>query len=820
MDLREHLQATFGSTYRVDDELRGAGMSRVFVAVEEQLGRQVVIKVLPPELAATVTLERFKREIQIAAQFHHPNIVPIITAGQSGDLLYYVMPLVGSETLRGVMRRQRQLPLDDALRYARDVADALGYAHSLGIVHRDVKPENILLEGTHALLADFGIARAIERAAGLESVTSTGLAVGTPLYMSPEQAAADKRLDGRSDIYSLACVLFEMLAGHPPFQSTLSRSIIAMHLHERPPSIRTIRPDLAPEVDAAVLKALAKSPADRFATAREFIDACAVHNATPLPARRPMTRRVLVASGAAAIIGAAAIAAFVSLTSRHAGGRATDNTLDPSHIAVLPFETNGVDALAPVAAGLSRDLIVALQNVPSLSVVSPEGVQGFAHLRPDSIGRLLRVGTIVSATLERVADSLELSVRLIESSSALQRASSRIRTPASQFLRMRDSLVREVAAQLRQRLGEGIRLSEWRSQTKSDAAWTLRQTADNLLDYEATMRRTPANLAPQLSILARADSTLLAASKADPAWPDPIVERARIRIRLADYFEGAQSLAQLDTGLRIAATALARHSANAAALGTRGELRYLRVFYGAAGDGANALLDSARSDLLTATAEDNHLATAWSALSAVYRLADDLRGSVGAARQALASDAYLRSVPTATSKLILALLYSGETAEARRLCGAAQRQYPAHPELSTCELAILAYTGSTTADVKRMWELVAENERAGPWVSVNGISPIARYWAAAVIARAGMPDSAKAVTNRTRRITAESRVADDYWSIEAFARLVAADTAAAIDILGGAVDTRRATPMLIVSFPEFAALRQDPRLRARFATAR
>jgi TolB-like protein len=592
-------------------------------------------------------------------------------------------------------------------------------------------------------------------------------------------------------------------------------------VHERPPSIRTIRPDLDPAIDAALLKALAKSPADRFATPREFIDALDGRSTRQL-APKKHSRRAVIGVGALVVLGVLAVATAVPLTSRHPDARpavnAAVNAMDPSHIAVLPFETNGVAELAPVASGLSRDLIVALQNVPSLSVVSPEGVQGFAHLRPDSIGRLLKVGTIVSATLERDTDTLELNVRLIQSSSALQRASTRIRTPASHFLRMRDSLVHEVTEQLRQRLGNEIRLSEWRSQTKSDAAWTLRQTADNLLDREATMRRNPASLAPQLSVLARADSTLRAASSADPAWPDPIVERARIRIRLADYFEGAQSLAQIDTGLRIVATALARNPSSAAAMATRGELRYLRVFYGAAGDSATAVLDSARSDLVTATAEDDHLSTGWSALSAVLRLSNDLRGSVEAARQALASDAYLRSVPTATSKLILSLLYSGQTAEARRLCAGAQRQYPTHPEISTCELAILAYTGSTGADARRMWELVAENERAGPWASVNGISPIARYWAAAVIARAGMPESAKAVADRTRRITSESRVADDYWSIEAFARLVAGDTAAAIDILGNAVETRRATPALIASFPEFAALRENARLRARLST--
>jgi serine/threonine-protein kinase len=812
VDLREHLQATFGSAYRVDDEMHGAGMSRVFLAVEAQFGRHVVIKVLPPELSATVTFERFKREIQIVAQFHHPHIVPIITAGQSGDLLYYVMPLVGTETLRDVMRRQRELPLDAVIRYAGDVADALAYAHTLGVVHRDVKPENILLEGGRAMLADFGIARAIERAVGVESVTSTGLAVGTPLYMSPEQAAADKKLDGRSDIYSLACVVFEMLAGHPPFQAGTTRAIIAMHMNERPPSIRTVRPDLLPAVDTAILKALSKSPADRFATAREFIDALQGGGNAPQPSRP--SRRGLGALIPMVAFSVAAIAAAV-IIGRRIGTRTAGRDLDPSHIAVLQFDAQGAD-LTPVANGLSRDLIVALQNVPGLSVLSPEGVQGLANQRPDSIGRALDVGTIVNATLERAGDSLQLDIRLIESSSSLQRASSRIRKPASQFLRMRDSLVSEVAEQLRRRLGRDIRLREWRSQTKSDNAWTLRQTAEELLQYEATMRRNPGDLSPQLRVLARADSLLAAASRADRGWSDPVVARARIYVRIADYFEGAKSLDQVAAGLRMLEHIDPKWNSDPNILGVRGHLRYLRVFYGGAGGSANAILDSARTDLIAATSANEHLADAWSSLSSVQRLYGDLTGSVLSARRALATDAYLRWVPSATSKLVYALIYSDSAAEARRVCLRAVTRYPNDPAINTCELGVLGYTGAGGDDAKRVWTLVAENERTGPWQLAAGISPIARYFAAAVLARSGMRDSAMRVVAETRRVAERAGLANDYWNPEAYARMVVGDTVGSIGVLETAVALGHTSSTLVARLPQFKPLSTIAGFRSTF----
>ena len=271
--LRGELERALGSSYRIERELAGGGMSHVFVADSHDAGRKVVVKVLSPELAGTVDGERFQREILILTQLHHPGIVPVLGSGPAGPLLYYTMPLLDGESLRSVMHRERRLALGDAVGYTRDIADALTYAHGHNIVHRDIKPENVIIVQGHAVVMDFGISRAIERSADIESLTETGFTLGTPRYMSPEQAAAQKHIDGRSDIYSLACVLYEMLIGEPPFPGTNTRLLIARHLRSAPPSPRAARPDLPVAVDRALLRALSKSPADRYDTAQAFATA-------------------------------------------------------------------------------------------------------------------------------------------------------------------------------------------------------------------------------------------------------------------------------------------------------------------------------------------------------------------------------------------------------------------------------------------------------------------------------------------------------------------------------------------------------------------
>ena len=268
----ERLAAALADRYRLERELGQGGMAIVFLAEDRKHHRQVAVKVLRAELAGALGPERFLREIETVARLHHPHILPLYDSGEADGFLYYVMPLVEGESLRDRLRREKQLPLDDALRIAREVADALSYAHARGVVHRDIKPENILLESGHAVVADFGIARAVS-AAGGDRLTETGLSLGTPTYMSPEQAAGSDDLDGRSDLYSLGCVLYEMLAGEPPFTGPTAAGVIQQHITVEPRSITQLRPAVPASVAEAISRALAKTPADRFNPVGQFAEA-------------------------------------------------------------------------------------------------------------------------------------------------------------------------------------------------------------------------------------------------------------------------------------------------------------------------------------------------------------------------------------------------------------------------------------------------------------------------------------------------------------------------------------------------------------------
>ena len=288
-----------GSRYRVERELAAGGTATVYLATDLKYQRPVAVKVFRPEVAEAMGHERFIREIAFVATLNHPHIVPLLDSGEAEELLYYVMPAVEGESLRDRMTREGQLPLDDALRIAHDVAVALDYAHGRNIVHRDIKPENILLSMGTAVVADFGIAKLVTNAKG-NSLTRAGIAVGTVTYMSPEQAAAGA-VDGRTDIYALGCVLFEMLAGRPPFVGKTTRAVVAAHFTEPMPSLKGFRDDVAAEMEVVLARALAKEPDERFVTATAFVDALA-------EARRSASRERLLmrvtASEAAGLLAA------------------------------------------------------------------------------------------------------------------------------------------------------------------------------------------------------------------------------------------------------------------------------------------------------------------------------------------------------------------------------------------------------------------------------------------------------------------------------------------------------------------------------------
>jgi eukaryotic-like serine/threonine-protein kinase len=266
------VREALAADYRIDREVGRGGMAVVYLAEDLKHKRRVAIKVMRPELTAAIATRRFLREVEMASRLQHPHIVPVYDSGERSGVLFFVMPWVDDQSLRDRMMRQGQLPLADAVRITRQVGLALDYAHSHGVVHRDVKPENILLADGVALVADFGLARAVQQA-GLPRLTETGIVVGTPVYMSPEQGSPGVIVDGRADQYSVACMIYEMLVGRPPFDGADPAVVLARHLVDPVPSIRAARPAIPAQADAATARAMAKTPGDRFATVTEFADA-------------------------------------------------------------------------------------------------------------------------------------------------------------------------------------------------------------------------------------------------------------------------------------------------------------------------------------------------------------------------------------------------------------------------------------------------------------------------------------------------------------------------------------------------------------------
>ena len=377
-DLLERLRAELSDRYRIEREIGSGGMAHVLLAHDLKHRRKVALKVLRPDLGSAVGADRFLREIEIAAQLSHPHIVPLYDSGSADGLLYYVMPFVEGESLRQRLARETKLPVSEALRLATEVAGALAYAHSHGVMHRDIKPENVLLTAGHALVADFGIARAIAVAGG-EQLTHTGVAVGTVRYMSPEQALGDSSIDGRSDVYSLGCVLYEMITGETPFTGPSAQAVVKRLLTEAAPMLTAERDGVPAEVQDLLTRALAKEREERFTT-EEFAAALAsattsvtsahIAKAPPGSRLRGFSRRTRIAVGAAiAIVGAAL--GFAALQSR---GRAASSV--PNRVAVLPFAMHGGPQLAYLREGivdlLSRDLegVEDLQSVDAGTVMS------------------------------------------------------------------------------------------------------------------------------------------------------------------------------------------------------------------------------------------------------------------------------------------------------------------------------------------------------------------------------------------------------------------------------------------------------------------
>ncbi len=378
-DITIQLGDALRDRYLIERELGRGGMATVYLANDLKHDRKVALKVLRPELAASLGPERFQREIRLAAGLQHPHILPVHDSGEIAGHLWYTMPFVDGESLRDRLRRERQLPTDDAIRIAGEVARALECAHAQGVIHRDIKPENILLTASgDALVADFGVARAV--GADQEHLTNTGLAVGTPVYMSPEQASGDREVDLRTDLYSLGAVLYEMLAGEPPFTGPTTQAIITRRLTENPRPLRTVRDTVSTGIEAVVFKALARVPADRFRSAGQF--AAALANPAAMssasnswvrasPQVLDPWRSVRTKAGVLLVVIAVVGTAVLASRGRHREAvPAAAGTAQPTRLAVLPFDNLGDTSEAYLAEGIASEIRGKLANLPALTVIA------------------------------------------------------------------------------------------------------------------------------------------------------------------------------------------------------------------------------------------------------------------------------------------------------------------------------------------------------------------------------------------------------------------------------------------------------------------
>jgi len=496
------LQTALAERYNVQRELGRGGMATVYLAQDLKHQRRVAIKVFEPELAAIVGPQRFLREITLTAQLDHPHILALIDSGETERFLYYVMPYVEGETLRDRLNRETQLPLDDAVQITLEVADALGYAHSYGIVHRDIKPENILLAGGHARVADFGIARAVAEAGG-ENLTATGLAIGTPAYMSPEQADGGTEVDGRSDLYSLGCVLYEMLAGEPPHTGTSALAIFAKRWSEPAPRVSVLRETVPALMEGALNRALARTPADRFATAAQFATALRHETGSATPssgerARAPVLRRPFSRQRSAAIVAAGlmVLAGLGWWALSQVGLLRVPPAADAAElrvVAVLPFEQIAVEAAGGhFAAGMHPEILSHLSRVGELRLMSTASVAALGEA-PDRMERLvseLGVGSIVEGSVRVVGERARIDVQLTDARSGRTLWAEQYDRELSDVLAVQADVALRIADALRLHLTPQERELMARPPTQHPEAYELylRGNAARALNRDSLMR--------------------------------------------------------------------------------------------------------------------------------------------------------------------------------------------------------------------------------------------------------------------------------------------------------------------------------------------
>ena len=565
-DLRATLERTLGDLYSFERELQGGAMSRVFVAMDRQLGREVVLKVLPPEIAAELSADRFRREIQLAAKLQHPHIVPLLSSGEVDGTPYFTMPFVEGESLRAHLEKVGELPIPEAVRILREVASAVSYAHKHGVVHRDIKPDNVMLSDEFALVTDFGVAKALSastKPSQAQTLTGLGITLGTPAYMSPEQATADPSVDHRADIYAFGVMAYEMLTGTLPFVGRTTQATLAAHAMEKPEAIEHRRPGIPPALGALIMRCLEKRPADRPQNAGEVLHEL---EAVPITSASPKARgrSALIFAGAAAAVLLAALVVF-RVSHRNRAG-ADEPVAQLRSVAVLPLANVGGDAQDEYfSEGMTDELTNALSKLPGLRVASRTSAYAFKGKKDidvGEIGRKLHVQAILEGVVRRSGDRLRVGAQLTNVSDGLAIWSDTYERRTSDVFAVQDDIARSIADALKLKLGG--KAAELSSSSRG---------TENLEAYDSYLRgryfwnrRGAANLRKALSYFeesikrdsgfARAHAGLAITHAILPEYTDtpPADGLAKTRSAAARALALDSSLAEAHTALGLAAT--------------------------------------------------------------------------------------------------------------------------------------------------------------------------------------------------------------------------------------------------------------------------
>jgi eukaryotic-like serine/threonine-protein kinase len=859
-DVLDRLTTALGERYVIDRQIGEGGMATVYRAKDIKHERTVAIKVLRQELSVSLGADRFLREIRVAANLQHPNILGLYDSGEAEGLLFYVMPFVEGESLRDRLNREQQLPIHDALQLVREAAEALQYAHERGIVHRDIKPENILLLGGHALVADFGIARAVSSASE-EKLTQTGMAIGTPHYMSPEQSLGSDHVDARSDVYSLGCVLYEVLIGQPPFTGPNSMAIMARHSMEVVPSLQVVRQSVPDEVEDVVMQALEKTPADRFQTMKEFAERLSEAEAEAAVARTAQRRASTAArrasqaaartTGATArrrtmeveaapaeppgrsraklfsIVGGALLLlaglgfGVWKFTHRGAAGAdaAEGDALDPTHIAVLYFEQRGgSDSLGLLADGLTDALIHELSGVEGLQVISSNGVRPYKKGTTPlvKIAQDLNVGTLVHGDVSESGDRLRLNVSLVQATTGRELGSTTLERPRGEIFALQDDLSKQVSEFLRQQLGKEVLVRETRATTRNVDAWTVYQRAV-ASERDAAALAGTGDTSGAFRMYQKTDSMLARAETKDPTWPAPTVLRAWLVYRRARMTETADPAA-MATGLKYAEHALSLKPDDADALEARGTLRYWEWLNNLGGTPAESakLFADAEKDLRASVDQNPAQASAWTTLSHLLINKPSLGEAKLAAMRAYTADPYLTNASTTVWRLVSTSYSLDDANETKKWCDEGQRRFPDDPRFAYCQIL---YFGLKAAkpDVPATWAAYDKYVSLSP-AAVRPFNKLDGQMRVAVaLARAGLADSARRVVERSRGDA----------SVDPNRDLVLVE-ALVLDVLGDKAGAVKQYTVWLASNPqqlgttnqdqgwEFKDLREDPKYAATF----